>query len=282
MPDWYVRLPSFLDPIAFSVGSFHVRWYALMYFVGFWVVWFLLVWRVRQQETDVDLDTMWNVVIAAFLGVIVGGRLGSIFLYGQGEISLSRILQAFSPRDPLTGQWIGWYGMSFFGALVGAVILGWVVARWKRVSFLKIADFVIVAVPLGYVFGRIGNFLNGELFGRETTSVFGMMVNGVIRHPSQLYEAVLEGVVLFVVLWSIRNRVFFSGAMLSFFGMGYAMARFVAEYFRNELSYCSFLGWEITQGQLYASILFVTSIIFYWWRKRKCDKINTCGKDENL
>lgn len=251
-----------------------------MYIIGFLVIWGLVVWRVRHNETDLSLDVVWDIVVVVFLGSIVGGRLGFVLLYGDNEFSILGVFRAFFPINPATGEWVGWYGMSFFGALVGAIIFGWLGTRWKKITFLRFADFVVVAIPLGYMFGRIGNFLNGELFGKETTSIFGVMVRGVMRHPSQLYEAILEGGVLFIVLWSIRKKTFFPGAMLAFFGMGYAVMRFVAEYFRNEPLFFSCWVWELTQGQLYASVLFVAAVLFYWWRRKKYDRINKQDKIE--
>lgn len=265
MPEWYIYLPSKVDPIAFSVGIFDVRWYALMYLLGFGSIWLLSVWRVRRKEINLSLDSIWDILMIVFFGSILGGRLGFALLYGEA----SRFLDIFSPWDPVTGAWSGWYGMSFFGALIGAMVFGWMAAGWKKVSFFGVADAIAPLLPLGIFFGRIGNFLNGELIGRETSSIFGMMIEGVSRHPSQLYEACLEGLVLFGLLWTIRNKKLFPGSMLAFFGVGYAVIRCMLEFFRQEPIY---LG-GITQGQTYSILLMVVSASFLWWKGREYGKM---------
>lgn len=261
MPDWYVHLPSAVHPVAFSIGFFDVRWYALMYLVGLLCVWILLLWLSRKKEASFSRDTLWDVMAVVFLGGILGGRMGFAVLYGDG-VSFWEI---FSPWDAQSGEWTGWYGMSFFGAVLGAMISGWVATRWKKVSFLGVADCIAPLVPIGIFFGRIGNFFNGELIGRETNFFLGMMVNGAIRHPSQLYEAIAEGVLLFLFLWFVRRWATLPGGMLALLGMGYGSARFVCEFFREESLY----AWGMTQGQFYSIILLIVSALFLWrqWRK---------------
>lgn len=239
-----------------------------MYVFGFLVVWSLLVWRIRRGETKFSLDQVWVVAVVVFLGGIFGGRIGSIFLYGDGMYIFSWE-SFFSPIDTMTGVWIGWRGMSFFGALIGAGMFGWIVTYWKRISFFEMADFIVPAVPLGLFFGRIGNFLNGELWGRESGNFLAMRVEGVMRHPSQLYEAFFEGLVLFLFLWILRKKKMFPGALLFLFGIGYGVTRFVMEFFRDEIIYV----WGMTQGQVYAGVLFLVSGMMFWWEWKKCDRI---------
>lgn len=268
MPEWYVAIPSHISTVAFFAGGFSVRWYALSYLVGFFAVWILVRWRVRKGETKIASDDLWDAGVLIFLGGILGGRLGWLLLYGHSS-SIREFFLLWLPWNTGAHAWTGWYGMSFFGALAGAVITGIAVARRKGISFFDMADAIIPAVPLGIFFGRVGNFLNGELFGKETESVLAMRVDGVMRHPSSLYEAILEGLFLFGFLWFFRNKRFFSGSGLALFGMGYGIVRCIAEFFRQESEY--FGG--VTQGQLYSVMLFAGCAGWMWWKKGKYDKL---------
>ena len=264
MFDWYVHLPSLINPVAFSIGFFEMRWYALLYMLGFFSVWAMVVRRVRKREEQIALGDLWDVGVWIFFGGIFGGRMGWVLLYGK-VASFSEFLSSFLPWDSMTGVWTGWYGMSFFGAIVGSVVFGILAAKRKNISFLAVADVFAPFVPLGIFFGRIGNFVNGEILGRETENFLGMSFYGTVRHPSQLYEAVLEGLVVFFLLWRMRKRKMFPGASLAFLGMGYAVARFCAEFFRDEPAYAG----VCTQGQVYAAALFFAALLWLWWKMRK-------------
>lgn len=264
MPDWYVLLSEKVSPVAFSLGGFDVRWYALSYLAGFFGVWAVVAWRVRRGEITMALGDLWDLGAWVFFGGILGGRIGWTVLYGKVS-SVSEFLSSFLPWDAATGVWTGWYGMSFFGAMFGAVFFGLLTARIKKISFLDAADAVAPALPIGIFFGRVGNFLNGELVGKETDSFLGMSVGGSVRHPSQLYEAILEGLVLFFLLWRFRKMRCFPGSGLAFLGMGYGAMRFFAEFFRNEDAYI----WFLTQGQMYAGLLFAGCGLWVWWGVKK-------------
>lgn len=263
MGDWYAHLPDRIDPVAFSIGLFEVRWYSLMYLAGFFVFWILTVIRVRRKEGNFFLSDLWDISLAGFFGAILGGRVGFFFLYEDlNQISFRGI---FSPWEAETGAWSGWYGMSAFGAIAGGVLLSFLVVSWKKISFWRVADFLAPAIPLGYAFGRLGNFLNNELFGRETNTLFGMIVEGKKRHPVQIYEMVLEGIVLFGILWAMRNRKMTSGSMVLFLGIGYGTMRFFTEFFRDEVVFL--LG--MTQGQWYSLILCTVCISSFLWKRKK-------------
>lgn len=258
-----------ISPIVFSIGDFSVRWYALMYLAGFLAVMGVLLWRVRKKETEIPFGTILDVAVTVFLGGILGGRVGYAFLYDEVS-SVTDFLGVFVPWDSVNGIWTGWYGMSFFGAIVGAIIASVLVCRWKRISFFTIADLVAPVIPVGIFFGRVGNFLNGELWGRETTSMFGVAVNGEVRYPSQIIEAFLEGILLFVILWSLRNKKLVPGAHLAMLGAGYGAMRFVSEFFRDELIYIG----GLTQGQVYSLVLMGISGGLLWWQWRKYGKMS--------
>jgi len=313
--EWYQHIPEYIDPIAFSVGPVEVRWYSLMYIVGFFVVYELLRTQlVKSEKLKVESEkkiqnrakkinsekevTNYKVQITSYeildvllwgmMGAVIGGRIGYVLFYDFGYF-LQNPLEMFLPYSSDAGVWTGIYGMSFHGGLLGTVIITFLWVRYdllKKISkraqnklqrtnskkqidlktqiqntdpssafqapspkgrrgngsflsvassalkkpsskrkrgkgnfqllmywketwreFLRLSDFVVPAVPLGYFFGRIGNFLNGELYGRETSGIFGMYFDGVLRHPSQLYEAILEGFILFVLLWVISRKL---------------------------------------------------------------------------
>jgi phosphatidylglycerol:prolipoprotein diacylglycerol transferase len=217
MIEWIQTLPQTLDPIAFSIGDFSLRWYAVMYLIGLLVTIFLLRWQVRKGEIVVcSWEDLFDVIIISFLGGIVGGWLGYRLFYG-GDFSFEG----------------GISGLSFHGAVVGAGLFLFYISRRKNLSFWKLADELSVVAPLAIGLGRIGNFLNGELYGRETTVWWGMdFGDGILRHPSQLYEAFFEGIVLFGIMWFFRKRLTQSGQLTSIFLIGYGSIRFFVEFFR--------------------------------------------------
>lgn len=269
MLNFYQNLSQYVEPVIVSFGSFGLRWYSVMYLVGFFVVWRLLVWRLEKKEGEFEKDLLWKIAVATFVGAIVGGRLGFLFFYDTGFL-YTNPLYIFWPFDSVTNSWMGLSGMSFFGALIGAVLAGWILARRLKLDFVQLADFVIPAVPLGYMFGRIGNFLNGELFGKETESMFGMLVQGTLRHPVQLYEAFFEGFVLFSVLWLFRNSVQFRGQMLALFCAMYATIRLASEQFRIEDVRVWCAGATCSMGEFLSIGLLLggAGMYFWFWSKK--------------
>jgi len=256
---WYHNLPQMIDPVAVQLGNFAVRWYGLMWLAGFFVVWALLVWRVRRGEVQRVLagmrrEDVSDVVIAAFFGAVLGGRIGYVLFYNFAYFA-AHPLAVISPV--VDGRFVGISGMSFHGGVVGAALALWVFARRRKWSLLALTDFALPAVPLGYLFGRIGNFLNGELWGRVTDSVLGMYFaaapdgGALLRYPSQLLEAFCEGSVLFAVLWPLRMRLArWRGMMTGLFLCGYSIARFVVEFVRAPDVQLGFVAVGLTMGQL--------------------------------
>jgi phosphatidylglycerol:prolipoprotein diacylglycerol transferase len=221
--------PQF-DPVAFSIGPLAVRWYGLMYLLGF--AGFLLLGRYRLRHgpnpaamTRKELD---DLLFYGVLGTVIGGRLGQVLFYDPGYY----LAQPFE----ILAVWKG--GMSFHGGLLGVIAAMWLFAVRTRRTFLDVADFVAPLIPQGLAFGRIGNFINAELWGRpaDPTLPWAMIfpnVDQVPRHPSQLYQAGLEGVMLLVLLWVFSSRPRPRGANSAMFLIGYGVFRFIAEYFRN-------------------------------------------------
>ncbi len=233
-----------IDPVAFSLGPLRVHWYGLMYLVGFLGGAGLGIYRARRPESGWRSQEVWDLLFYVALGVIIGGRLGYVLLY-----NLPHYLA--HPAD-LLRIWTG--GMSFHGALIGVIVAVWLFARRSGRAFLSVGDFLAPLCPLGLAAGRIGNFVNQELWGRVTELPWGVVFAGagpLPRHPSQLYEAFLEGVVLFIVVWSYSARPRPLGAVSGLFLLCYGVFRCAVEFVREPDLHIGFLalGW-VTMGQL--------------------------------
>jgi phosphatidylglycerol:prolipoprotein diacylglycerol transferase len=235
--------PGF-DPVAISLGPLAIRWYGLMYLLGFAAGWYLGRRRTRQAWrgwTAVQLD---DLVTWAILGVVLGGRLGYVLFY-QPQIIWTDPLEIFA-------VWHG--GMSFHGGLLGVVTACWMFARKNGKSLLEVGDFVAPLIPPGLFFGRLGNFINAELWGRVTDGPWGVVfpqAGPQPRHPSQLYEAGLEGLALFIILWVYSAKPRMQGRVGGMFLLGYGAFRFIVEFARQpdaHLGYIAF-GW-LTMGQI--------------------------------
>lgn len=249
-----------IDPIIFSIGPLAIRWYGLMYVLGFVGAWLLARKRSRQSWSIIKVEQVDDLIFYGMLGVILGGRLGYSIFYGWEDWL----------QDPLYVFKITQGGMSFHGGLIGVVMAMWLYARrvlGKRL--IQVTDFIAPVVPVGLGAGRIGNFINGELWGKETDLPWAFNINGAGLHPSQLYEALLEGLVLFIILWlfSLRQRPYM--AVSAMFLLCYGVMRFCIEFVRVpdiEFGYLAF-GW-VTMGQVLTipMILLGAVLLFlaYW------------------
>ena len=269
-------------------GFFSIGWYAVMYLVGFLVILGLLRKRLKKGEGQMHMtkEQLLDFLLICFLGAVIGGRLGYVLFYNL-PFYLAHPLAIISPLDPETGALVGIYGMSYHGGLVGALYAVMVFVKKYNLDFWALVDFVIPAIPAGYFFGRLGNFLNGELYGRATDSWLGMYFPndsfGFLRHPSQLYEAFLEGLVLFVIFWLGRNQRNWQGKFLALYFIAYAVARFVGEFFREPDLQIGFVHWctdakfclptgqagVSTLGQLFSLAMFFIGGGMLFWKKRK-------------
>lgn len=256
-----IHFPN-IDPVIFGIGPLKVRWYGLMYVLGFTASYFLVLRQIRQFSYDKLEPVFENLNLVLILSVVVGGRLGYVFFY-----NFSYFMQ--HPLE-IPATWTG--GMSFHGACLGVIIGGWFYIRKKKLNFWKCADIYVVTIPVGLGLGRIGNFINGELFGRSSNVPWAMVFpNGgpFPRHPSQLYEMLLEGVLLFILLWSNRARPWRGekywphGSMLCLFLVSYGCLRMFVELFREPDQQIGFmLGW-ITRGQLLSSLMVLAGVLLW-------------------
>ena len=237
-----------IDPIIFSIGPLAVRWYGLMYVVGFVAAWILAGRRAKESWSVIKPQQIDDLIFYGMLGVIIGGRLGYCIVYGW-EIWLD---------DPLYLFKITQGGMSFHGGLVGVIAAMWLYGRQIGLGMFQVTDFVAPIVPIGLGMGRIGNFINGELWGKETTVPWSFNINGLALHPSQLYEAALEGLALFLILWLYSSRQRPTMAVSGMFLLWYGIFRFFVEFYRvpdQGLDYL-FLGW-VTMGQILSTPMII-------------------------
>lgn len=246
-----------LDPIAFSLGPLVVRWYGLAYVLGFVCAAAIIYFVAKRWKLGMSEGNLLTLMVCAIVGVVLGARIGYVLFYGDGYY-LSHPLEILAFNQG---------GMSFHGGLVGLLIVGAVAARMTRIPFLTLADLGSIAAPIGLFFGRCVNFVNGELWGAPTDGPLGVVFGGAAgmmpRHPSQLYEAVLEGIVIFCVLFALsrkrppRPQGTFLGAFLVLYGI----FRFLIEFVREPDVQLGYLwgGW-LTMGQVLSAPLIVAGI----------------------
>ncbi len=239
--------PQF-DPVALSLGPIAIRWYGLMYLIAFLGFFLLGRWRLRRpqfaQASGLHPAQMEDLLFFGVLGVVLGGRLGYVLFYKPG----------YYLRHPLEALALWEGGMSFHGGLIGVLIAIAVFCRWRGLRFLSVMDFIAPLVPIGLAAGRMGNFINGELWGRATdvswAMVFPQAGDALARHPSQLYQFAGEGVALFILLWWWSARPRAVGAVSGAFLLGYAAFRFAAEFARQPDAFLGFPLPGITMGQI--------------------------------
>jgi phosphatidylglycerol:prolipoprotein diacylglycerol transferase len=273
---WWQNLPEHISPVIFSIGSFELRWYSVMYLVAFIVGYLMVAYRLKHERNfKYDIRLIQDLFLWSILGLLVGGRIGYVLFYNFNHFAQNP-LEAILPFSFDGGvSYTGLAGMSFHGGVIGIIVAAGIFLKVKKVNFWKMSDLVVPGLPLAYTFGRIGNFLNGELWGRATESSIGMYFpqdpTGLLRHPSQLYEAFLEGILLFVVLWMLRKKGYAHGTMLGLFLIGYAVARIIAELFREPDAHLGFIFGQLTMGQILSifMILAGAAIICFVNRKKK-------------
>lgn len=275
----YFVFPNF-DPVAFSLGPIDIRWYALAYLTGFLVGWQYCVWLVKNYFPSENLkpEHFDDLLIYIMVGVILGGRIGYVLFY-QFEFYLDH------PENILK-IWHG--GMSFHGGFIGVLIASAIFGKRHGIKFFQITDILACATPIGLFFGRIANFINGELVGRETDVPWAVIFpdgTGLPRHPSQLYEAALEGLVLFIVLYIFaRNKKFASatGLISGVFLMEYGLFRFVIEYVRKPDEQLGLYFDMLTMGQILCIPMIIAGNIIFALALKNAKQANQNNNENSV
>lgn len=257
-----------IDPIALKLGPLAIHWYGLMYLIGFWLGWWLALRRAAWPHVNWPKERVSDLLFYVVMGVILGGRLGYLLFYAYSSDGRWLVLD-----DPMmiVRVWEG--GMAFHGGLLGVLIAMGIFARLHKLTFFAVSDFVAVLVPVGLFTGRIGNFINGELWGKPTDLPWGMVFRTapdlLPRHPSMLYEAILEGPVMFVILWCVARKPRPAALISGLFLILYGSFRFAVEFVRvpdAQFGYLHF-GW-LTRGQELCIPMLIAGVLMLWWSRR--------------
>ena len=251
-----------INPIIVKLGPLQIRWYGVMYILGFMASYLLVRYQIRKKGLDIDIDIVNKLFFALIIGLIIGARLGYVIFYNLA-FYLSHPLRLFA-------LWEG--GMSFHGGLVGIILSGLIYVRRHRVNFWEFADLIIVTAPIGLGLGRLGNFLNAELYGRVTTLPWGMIFpseGNLPRHPSQLYELFLEGILLFTIMWWIKDFPFKKGTLFCLFLFLYSIFRFSVEFFREPDPQLGLVFSFMTIGQVLSVLMGFGGLVLLYFRPEK-------------
>lgn len=256
-----------IDPVLVNIGPLQVRWYGLMYVLGFTASYFLVLYQISRHKFTELAEHFENLNLVLIVSVILGGRIGYVLFYNF-DYYLHHPLEIFA-------TWSG--GMSFHGACLALIVGGWWYTHRNSIDFWKSADIYVATIPVGLGLGRIGNFINGELYGKPTDLPWAMVFpygGPIARHPSQLYEAALEGVVLFLVLWSARNKPWRNsacwphGSILALFLIAYGIFRMGIELVREPDQQLGYLFSIMTMGQLLSSLMVAGGMVLWIGRIR--------------
>jgi phosphatidylglycerol:prolipoprotein diacylglycerol transferase len=270
-------LPYKINPEIFSWGFFTVRWYFMGYLLGFFTVYLLVLYRFWKDTSSLDREKLIESLFWVFGGLILGARLGYVFFYDLSGF-FSHPLGVFSPFVWEEGgfRYRGIYGMSYHGGLIGSLLAFWFYSKKSGLPFFSALNFILPAVPLGYFWGRMGNFFNGELWGRVTQKPWGMYFpnayfldgESFLRHPSQLYEALGEGIFIFILLWNLRNKKKAKAYLLPLYLFSYGTIRFVIEFWREPDEHLGFLLGKLSLGQLLCFLMIITGAVLWFFINR--------------
>ncbi len=257
---FWQHLPAHIDPVIVQFGAFQLRYYGLMYLLAFLTTYALVRYRIRSERLPFSVELIEDYFVWAILGLLIGARFGYALFY-QPSYFLQHPLEIVLPFEWSSGtiRYTGISGMSYHGGLLGVLASSLLFCRRRGIGFWAFGDLLCPAIPLGYTFGRIGNFINGELYGRITTVPWGMYFpsdpTGQLRHPSQLYEGFFEGLFLFAVLWGFRRKKVFQGFFVALYLVGYGTVRFLIEFFREPDIQMGFLFGLFTAGQVLCLVM---------------------------
>ena len=250
------------NPVAFEIFSLEIRWYSLAYIFGIIFGWYFCKKKIIKDKKLLSLFD--DLVTYLIIGIILGGRLGYIFFYNS-EYYLNNFFEIFK-------LWNG--GMSFHGGLIGVIIATFIFCRQHKINHYIFLDAISIVAPIGIFFGRIANFLNSELLGRETDvfwSVKFLAIDNISRHPSQIYEAIFEGLILFLILSYFSKKKFFKkpGLISSLFIIFYSFFRFILEFFREPDNHIGLLVYNLTLGQFISILFLISGIVLYLLKKNE-------------
>ena len=260
---------DYFNPVAISIFGLKIHWYGLMYILAIFSAFYLVKIIIRNENLPYSSDDLDDYFTYEAIGIIIGARLGYVLFYDAHTMYyLMNPWQIFNPF--MNGEFVGIRGMSYHGGVIGFIIGTWLYTKKAKKSFLNLMDLAAVAIPFGYTFGRIGNFLNQELIGRVTDVPWAIYVDGVLRHPSQLYEAFLEGIVVFIILYAVRKYKTFEGQIAVAYLFLYSLMRAISEIYREPdfhigYDYADFL----TRGQVISFISIAIAIVLYFYLKNR-------------
>jgi len=272
--EYWNHIYEHFNPVALDLGFISVHWYGIMYISALLTALWFAKWIIKKDNMPITEATIDAYFIWIEVGIILGARIWYILFYDPNtSYYLSHPWQIFNPFS--NGEFVGIRGMSYHGAVVGAAIGSYLFSRRNSGQIFKILDVVALSVPVGFVFGRIGNFLNQELVGRATDVPWGIYVQDIttheliLRHPSQLYEGFLEGIVIAILIYLYRHHRKFDGALIGIYGALYGTARFIVEFWREPDVQLGYLygGW-LTMGQLQSAVMILISVGVYFFIKR--------------
>lgn len=245
-----------IDPVLLQIGPLKVHWYGFMYLVGFLAGWWLGILRSKRPNAILNAEQVSDLLFYVAFGVILGGRIGYVLFYDFNQYL----------HDPARIFMVWQGGMSFHGGFLGVLVGVWLFSLKSKRRFFELTDFIAPLVPPGIIAGRLGNFINGELWGRVTDVPWGMVfphVDNFARHPSQLYQAAGEGVMLFIILWLYSQKTRPTMAVSAVFLLGYGSLRFIAEFFRTPDAQLGFIAFNwMTMGQVLCVPMLIFGYIF--------------------
>ena len=245
-----------INPIFISLGDFHIYWYGIMYLIAFLSAWYVGNLYIKKNIVGINRDDFSDLMFYCFLGILIGGRVGYTIFYNF----------AYTLENPITIFYLWNGGMSFHGGFIGVILAIVYFCKKSKIPFFEISDFIVRLVPIGLFTGRVGNFINGELWGKPTDIIWGVIfpkIDNVPRHPTQIYEAILEGIVLFIILNFVFTEKLKASVMTSYFLILYSLFRFTVEFFRVPDAHIGYLALNwVTMGQILCIPMFLLGLYF--------------------
>ena len=245
-----------INPIFISLGDFHIYWYGIMYLIAFLSAWYVGNLYIKKNIVGINRDGFSDLMFYCFLGILIGGRVGYTIFYNF----------SYTLENPITIFYLWNGGMSFHGGFIGVILAIVYFCKKNKIPFFEISDFIVRLVPIGLFTGRVGNFINGELWGKPTDIIWGVIfpkIDNLPRHPTQIYEAILEGIVLFIILNFVFTEKLKASVMTSYFLILYSLFRFTVEFFRVPDAHIGYLALNwVTMGQILCIPMFLLGLYF--------------------